>query len=337
MRVLACVICFLSVATAAIADARYEQAIKDYLSDNDAKALPALRELALEGNLDAQVLLSRLRTPPYSPYIEGLTFVERRRLFTKPGKGFGTSWLAHAAADGHALATAYLDANTPPWTLQKAQALLDVGEDAEVARRFLYVADDDPNDIRRLLDDPRTDWDVKPTLVYALLNAGALTTDDRTRNEEISANDPSGFTRHFLVSMMNLEPKAFEPKNPRLNQQFVGFHTTLLDRSGDDIGTLLEGSTARPYLRVKAFCESASPEQVQQCIGDAIALAGGYGQIWRLMSPSSSLIPELEYRQSKRAVADFSRRISNVYDYFKTPEDLRNDLKKASCVVRASL
>ena len=64
------------------ADSRLDQALRHYLQDRDDLALPVLAELAVDGNVDAQLMLARVRTGPPSPFLQRLTSVERRRLIS---------------------------------------------------------------------------------------------------------------------------------------------------------------------------------------------------------------------------------------------------------------
>lgn len=68
---------------------------------------------------------------------------------------------------------------------------------------------------------------------------------------------------------------------------------------------------SRPANRLRAYCEAACPRAVAACVGDAVALLGGYDQIWRFGPPINALVSEDRYLASPRFHADMARHMKN--------------------------
>ena len=110
-------------------DPRFQVAVEAWLDANDEGSLPVLAMLAREGNTAAQVLLARIRfqTKHNGPWVESLSFKERRELFREPALPFGRSWL-FAASETSALARALNDSRADEVSKDTLPALVALGE-----------------------------------------------------------------------------------------------------------------------------------------------------------------------------------------------------------------
>ena len=151
--------CFMSgqalLGTAQNAEAQtgFGEAVELWLQGNDRDSLPALADLARNGDRNARILLARIETFDRgpSPYRFALSGAERRALFRRvePTEIFGTSWLKVEANNGNILAENFLKSRHPEPDLKLIQELWDAGErqatDYPTRVVALYGTDEHPN------------------------------------------------------------------------------------------------------------------------------------------------------------------------------------------------
>ena len=96
------------------ADPRFQQALADWLDDDDAASLPVFAALAAEDNRAAQVMLGLIEVEStlHGPWLARLPRSERRALMRQPGGLSGRSWMEAAAADTP-LAAAWMRSGPP--------------------------------------------------------------------------------------------------------------------------------------------------------------------------------------------------------------------------------
>ena len=120
-------------------EAGFEEALAQWLDDEEAEALPALAALAVGGNTAAQMLLALIdRTPALQgPWLSLRPRAERLELMRAPGGMSGRSWM-HTAAEGEELAVLWLSLWNVDSPMSLPRAFAEAGE-PRAAREALYA------------------------------------------------------------------------------------------------------------------------------------------------------------------------------------------------------
>jgi len=284
------------------AAASFDDALDAWLADNDYRALPALAELARGGDTDAQLLLGVIAARPHSPYLANLPRSDLRALLRAPGGLSGASWLKVAADAGNLRAKALIAVQTPPFVTSAITTLVTLGEDGAAATAMLRAAT-----YRRT--DPKADI---LNRAYPADMAYAATV--LRLSASLDAN-PSGEAR--LRQLERYAANAFLSRRPQTAPD-RDISLRLFPGNYSDTSALPAGEfllkiapVSRPANRLRAYCEAACPRAVAVCAGDAVALLGGYDQIWRFGPPINALVSEDRYLASPRLHADMARHMKN--------------------------
>jgi hypothetical protein len=249
----------------------FEVALRAWLADNDAAALPAFAELAAEGNQAARILLSLIDRMPHlhADWLAGLARSERRALMRAPD---GRSWMA-VAAETEELARLWLAlwrADTDPAI---ALAFADRGEMRAARLTLLAHAARERRSFRRLAADDR----YPPELLYLAW-----------------AEDPEA--PDVAAALDRLHPG--DPQAARFGL-FVDEATRA--------GWLAEAEIALPLAR---FCKEACGEEAEACMLAAYHALGGYRGLFALGPPVESLISGETWLASVKGARSLPRRIA---------------------------
>lgn len=296
------------LAHAAVA-ASFEEALDEWLADNDFKALPALAKLARSGDTDAQLLLGVIATRPHSPYVLNLPRKDRNTLLRAPGGLSGRSWLKVAADVGDVRARALIKTQAPPFVSSAIATLLNLGEDDAAATAMLRASAYRRTDPTASLFDLVLPSDMAYISTVLRLSASL---------EQVQVNWRPGDDLLNLIEV--IAAGAFTSRRPDsapskdLSQRlFPGdFSGTDAKKAGDLL--LAIAPMSRPANRILRFCAAACPKEVSVCAGDTVALLGGYDQIWRFGPPITALVSEDRYLDSPRFHADMARQMKGLME-----------------------
>lgn len=214
---IAIVVFFLSLPAIAAVDGEdapdFQIAKQAWLDgQDDVAALKLLGDLARQENLAAQLLLGLIRRGNGTqPDVDHLNSKERRALFNRMDRRFGTPWL-RIAAKRHPLAKALTQRNHPDWALY-VQTLADAGqiERAYVAAGLPLNRDNDHIATMELLMIPSLRpyaaaalWDFADDMAKGHRRFGA--TDKADAIERIRNGLPQP---DFADLVLTFEPGAF--------------------------------------------------------------------------------------------------------------------------------
>lgn len=249
----------------------FEVALRAWLADNDAAALPAFAELAAEGNQAARILLSLIDRMPHlhAEWMTGLTRAERRSLMRAPD---GRSWMK-LAAETEELARLWLAlwrADTDP---SVALAFADRGEMRAARLTLLAHAARERQGFRRLVKDDRFPPELR-FLAWA---------------EEPEAPE-------VATALAGLHPG--DPQAARFGL-FVDDETRA--------EWLAEAEIALPLAR---FCTEACGEEAEACMLAAYHGLGGYRGLFALGPPVEGLISGETWLASVKGARSLPRRIA---------------------------
>ena len=162
MRIILALIAVFGLATVAqtqtapLKDAGFNAALADWLSGNEAAALPALAQLAKDGDVSARMLLGQIdRFAAFQgPWLAGLARADRIAILRQPGGVSGQNWTTQLAATGEARSAAWARL----WdTAATPQVILDfAGLDEPRAARFaaLTLSRRQQHGFAAIADDP---------------------------------------------------------------------------------------------------------------------------------------------------------------------------------------
>ena len=278
----------------------YEQAIELWLDGDDEQSLPALAELAQEGNSGARIVLARIESLDrgMSPFRLGLTREQSIRLFRQPSNAspFGRNWLAIEAERGNELARLLKRSREPHVDLDLLAQLHAAGEDEAGDYPTRIVALYGTRQQREaLLASPHVLDDLKPYLRY-LIETSEPRSDglEALRHitagaKRVSAEDPHTYE---MAEMLALgfwfgDYRAPNPWRPVL------------------VDWLFSSPSARPIANL---CENRCPHARDDCGLTFLALVGGYYEAIRLDTPVERYIPQPRFLNSKRAAQMTLRR-----------------------------
>lgn len=285
-----------------------ENAVEAWLANNDEIAIPALAALAHRGNVQAQRLLGKIATRPFSPFVAGLPHKDRIELLRAPGGLSGRSWLKVAAEEGDALAAAFVAVEAPPFNTTDILALLDNGEDDAAAiallRATAYGRIEGLSDLlvnRRLLFD----------VAYTALVSEAVWGDAPPPTSWRTGEDPLRLVEVLAFGAWTSQRPTKNPARDMSLRLFPGdYHETNPAPTGALLAEL--APVSRPAQRLLRYCQAACGDAIEVCMGDTVALVGGYNELWQFGPPVQSLISEDRYLDSPRFHADIARQLKTL-------------------------
>lgn len=293
-------------ANAATAE-KFDDALDAWLADNDYAAIPALAGLARTGNTDAQLLLGVIVTRPHSPYVLNLARSDRIAQLRAPGGLSGKSWLKVAAKVGDMRAKALVAVQTPPFETNAISTLLKLGEDDAAATTMLRAAA-----YRRT--DPNAaifDKDLPPDMAYASTILKLSASLDQGHLDWRPGDDPLKLVEVLAADAFLYRRLDNGPTKDLSLRLFPGlFRGTDALPAGEFLLSI--APVSRPANRLRTYCTAACPKDIETCAGDAVALLGGYNQIWRFGPPITALVSEDRYLKSPRFHADMARQIKGL-------------------------
>lgn len=301
-----------------------DEALNAWLADNDYKALPALSDLARGGDTDAQLLLGVIAARPHSPYVVNLPRSDLRALLRAPGGLSGASWLKVAADAGNLRALALIAVQTPPFVSSAITTLVRLGEDGAAATAMLRAAT-----YRRT--DPKAD------VLGETYPADMAYTATVLRLSASLEPRPSGeapLKRLELIAataFLSQRPNSGPARDISL-RLFPGNYS---ETDALPAGEFLLGiaPVSRPANRLRAYCEAACPKAVATCVGDAVALLGGFDQIWRFGPPINTIVSEERYLASPRFHADIARHMKSRMEQWSLT--LQAEWSEKSCAAES--
>ncbi len=259
-------------------DPRFQQAMADWLDDDDAASLPVFAALAAEDNRAAQVMLGliEINTPLHGPWLARLPRAERRALMRQPGGLSGRSWMAAAAPDTP-LAAAWValwssGGKVDPATVRAFAAL---GEDWAVRQALIAMGVGDGAGVGALADEPF----YPPPLRFLVWRDWA--------------RDPA------MRPRIAAEIAALPPGDPQARTQ-TGEPAPAADRAA----WLAE---ARPFALMRAFCAAACPADPPSCVAAAYAFDQN-PELQDFGSPVETLVSSDAWHASPRGRASVLRR-----------------------------
>ena len=309
-----------------------EEAIEAWLVDNDEVALPALTALAEQGDVRAQLLLGKIATRPFSPYLEALPRKQRLALIRAPGGLSGRSWLKIAAENGDALAAAFLGVSVRPFSSRDIATLLDKGEFDAATMTMRRVASYGEVEGLRDLIARRA---FPPDAAYAI-RVVAFRSGNATPLESWKPGDDP--LRLIEVLAVNAAMGQHPSESPERDVSLRLFGGDYWDTKPEPAGQLLLEAAphSRAAQRIVNYCHAACPGMlIRSCIGDAVGLISGYDFLWRFGPPVQSLISEERYLESPRFHADFARHLKTLIGAW--PQELQDDWSERSCAAASRL
>ncbi|MFN3954922.1 MAG: hypothetical protein ACK4LQ_10745 [Pararhodobacter sp.] len=255
--------------------AGFDDALAQWLADDEEPALKALASMAQEGNIAARVLLAIIDKTPalQGPWLAYLPRDERLALLRAPGGLSGQNWLHHAT--DIALARTWL-------ALMSVDAGLDViaeferlGE-ARAAREALVMLSAREHPALHELTPEAAD----PDQLYLLWRSA-----DDARRRDLLAQVPAGHPQRALMG------------EPRDDNAMLGWLRT--------------ATVAAP---LRAICATLCPQTEESCLGAAYAALASHNALITLGTPVETLIAQDEFLDSARGRATVLRRILQSTD-----------------------
>ncbi len=304
--------------------AAFDDALDDWLADNDYRALPALAKLARGGDTNAQLLLGVIATRPHSPFVANLHRTERRDILRAPGGLSGKSWL-HVASDlGNARARALIGVQAPPFQASAIAALVQLGEDGAAANAMLRAAT-----YRRT--DPNAaifDLELSADMAYASTVLKLSASFQQRRLGWRQGDDPLALVEVLAAGAFNAQRPASGWSRDLSLRLFPGdYRGTDAVAAGEFLLSI--APVSRPANRLRAFCTAACPKEVAKCAGDTVALLHGYDQIWRFGPPINALLTEDRFLASPRFHADMARHMKALMA--RWPLSRQSEWSRKSC------
>lgn len=291
---------------AARADDRLDEAIAAYLADDDEAALPVFAELAAGGDAEARLLLGRIATRPFSPWVASLSRKDRTALLRAPGGLSGKSWLAIASDAGDPVAAALNRALDPRLEAETLENLLSHGEeDAFATALFHNISRGPVRGLETFAWDMRISDDTR-FLLWLSYSTHYYSGFENPR-AAIQMFESLGFSRHIANAY---RAKEFdETEYEQILSWIFGHAHNAIDYDPTALALILRDAppTDRPISRLRRYCEQACPEAAPVCMAEMMVLAGGYQQLWLLGSPVESIIDGETFLASPRFHADFAR------------------------------
>ena len=290
-------------------DAAFIDARKAWLDGDDLPALEALKTLAENDNIAAQILLARIAEEPHTHrHVTGeMSRADRIALLRKPGGLSGTSWLEEAKDNSELAAAligrnvAYSSARTEdgtyfaPEAMDAISTLLEYGEiqlATEVAFK-LY----DGGSLRELL---------------TLIDAYGEQLDAVARILEAKALVVMAPTMDDPEAARQMADKALEDVDP---SHVIALKQVLPQQLFDSLNAqnfMLRYSELVPDWRpLRGLCDTYCAESYDTCMLAGIT-AIGFSRRFPFTSPLQSVVANEEYWQSARIHGDVSRRLTEL-------------------------
>ncbi len=255
-------------------DARFAAALGEWLADDEATSLPALAELAGEGNRAAQVLLAVIDGTSFyqGPWLVHLSRADRIRLMRAPGGMSGRSWMQVAAGDTP-LAALWVAWQDPASPIEPALALSAMGERGAAERALAALAARQFREFATSADDPRFPADSRHLIWQEWMLRGSEADQARAR-AEVLALPPGDTRRRWLANA----PMSQADRDAWL-------------------------ATAPRAASLRAICESLCPDGIAACLRGADILATEF--IYNenpavIIGPAEALVPPDVWAHSAR-------------------------------------
>lgn len=301
-----------AVSTLPASAASLDEAISAWLADDDQAALPALSNLAKRGDTDAQLLLGIIAARPHSPYVANLTRNDQKELLRAPGGLSGISWLKVAADTGDELANALIAVQAPPFEASAIVSLLKLGEDDAAATTLVRTTAFGGVEGLTEAHSITVPLDISYALSRVLIAQGIA-----PPTVSYEAHKPHSYAAALLhlyaFAAHQARTPTDSPQRDQMLRLFPGdYRGTDAKPAGELLASLIE--TSRPAKRLFTYCDAACPDNVQVCVGDTVALLGGYDQLWRHGPPIASLITEDRHLNSPRFHAGIARHMRSLME-----------------------
>lgn len=313
---IALVVAFPATADTPVAgshDPEFVQATQRWLDDDDRQSLPALAQLARDGNRAARLLLARIETTDraFRPFVANLSRRKRHDLFraSQGSSLFPPSWLKVESDRGDPLARALFKSTSGEIDIAAVERLYALGENEATEHLVRKVAVDGSQSEREALLQvliPRAE--LEPYLQGFYRARSGITTGK------------TGL--QFIVGIIDgVEPESVVLERNRethVAEQYVdlGYQSgkqTIGDWKQNPYYEAiarwtLEASPARPAAN---FCRDiCADDELTACAAVTFGLIGGYYEVIRFDSPLESIIPQDRFLQSQRAIGMITRRLA---------------------------
>ncbi len=247
----------------------FEQALSDWLGDDESTALAALADLASGGNTAARVLLGLIDKTPalQGPYLAHLPRAARIALLRAPGGMSGRSWLAQADSPLASAWTALHQVGSGPEVIETFESL---GE-SRAAREALVVLTSREHPALAGIDLTTLDPDVLYLLWHAVGTGGqgaiaALTPTSHPQRRQMG-DTPA---EHALEDWLTTSPLA-EP--------------------------------------LAALCRARCPAETAPCLSAAYQALGSLEALLTMGTPAEALIGQQSFLDTPRGQSSVMRRI----------------------------
>ncbi len=337
MKALLCgFLAFALVSFLALADARsdsdddFDAAVKAWLDDDDATALPIMARLARAGDERAMLFLGQLVQRPgrQSRFLSGLSTKERRKLIMAEGGISGISWL-YKVEESRELANALKVNPDYKGKIRNIGTLLKHNETGQAIRLItMTVGADRDRDVFELSKKYSFPMEIR-ALLWSSAVSGFNESDPDDLNiikvemlgESFKAVESGTFQGRLFQSFLGLPTQscAFQLFNRSIRRGWIAIYFEI-DKMGNippDIkekfkksiwnGGYEEILKSEELEDLVGVCKRSCSNDLENCVMDLYASIGGYITLMGIQSPLEKLIPSPEYFQSKRYEADLFR------------------------------
>ncbi|MBN8291599.1 hypothetical protein JI664_06465 [Rhodobacter sp. NTK016B] len=286
-------------------DADFRAARDAWLQDYEAQALPALAQLATDGNDAARLLLGRIDSMPtlQGPYLAHMPATERAALMRAPGGMSGLNWVP--LAGDHPVVTAMTALRRPyaaaDGGIGAAETLAREGEPLAARTAAMVLAGRGHAGLRHLTPETLESPLVDSEMLFLVWRHA-----DRQARERVAALVAEGHPQRALMGL------STDPERTAL--------------------WLRESETAAP---VAALCAVACPEDNSACLGAAYRAVGGHELLLRIASPSETLISQEEFLASPRGRGSVLRRMMLAHTLRARGEMLARMHERVPCLAAA--
>ena len=289
-------------------DPRFQAAVAAWLDADDEVSLPALAQLAREGNTAAQILLGRIDqdSSTFSPFLKSMPVKERRALLRAPGGKFPKSWL-RTAAESSRLASALQNARFADQDRVSIIELISLGE-IGLARMVAWRMYNQGlwNELVSAIPE-RTDDDVLTQTAWAAaFYAEGEAAEALQEEARHAAREMTPLTLYGLRAA-ELEPEGSAERRAQIaafRWAVSGIWPPDPTKPEIPIGVLRlvsEASISRPLIEL---CRQRCASSAEACYFLGHFLAGGLMGLERLGSPVETLVSTERYAASPRSIED---------------------------------
>ena len=294
----------------------FVNALELWLEGDDATSLPAMADLARDGNKASRLLLSQIELLPStgSEFLDGLSKKDRRLLFRSDEGAFGKSWL-NIEGRHDPFAQALLDWRYIDRRAGAIPVLLEYGEAQLASKAIMGLAQQGDGSLLRLANDIEIPASVSHHVWLEAVSIIWFSPERATgfeneyidaANKALSADNPSTMIWYSYVKQIAQQiDDATEDEKMAIGlgfllrgQEFSSDHN-INPRSFDEFKRLLleEGF----YESIRQPCARLCPKEVMQCTRAAFNALGGHDTVVTLGTPLQSIIPNDEYLRSRRS------------------------------------